>query len=283
MNLVRSLGRKNFSALSQRGLCCNEFLSKIDNNSHIRQTSNGVNYPLYNLKNEKIGNVRLSDDIFNVKKNPDLLHQIMVSQMSNARRVIAHTKGRGEVSGGGIKPWRQKGTGRARHGSIRSPIWVGGGITFGPTKERNFSRKIPQKMNRQALRIALSAKAEEGNLKILDILKLEDRKTRKMVELLFGLFGDNIEKIRKSSNFILILLSGSGSSKNIAQASRNIPYIKTIRAANLNLLDAVSYRHILFDKESLDIIKNNLEKLRSKDASATKQIGLSAGEKNNAV
>src|SRR3990167_2399768 len=98
-----------------------------------------MNYPLYNLKNENIGNVRLSDDIFKVEKNPDLLHQVIVSQAANARRVIAHTKGRGEVRGGGVKPWRQKGTGRARHGSIRSPIWIGGGITFGPTKERILS------------------------------------------------------------------------------------------------------------------------------------------------
>lgn len=223
-----------------------------------------MNYPLYNLKNEKIGNVRLSDDIFKVEKNPDLLHQVMVSQASNARRVIAHTKGRGEVRGGGIKPWRQKGTGRARHGSIRSPIWIGGGITFGPTKERNFSRKIPQKMNRQAIRIALSMKAGEKVLKIVDMLKLENYKTQKMVGLLFNLFKGNIEKIRKNSNFILILLGKSDFSKNIARASRNIPYVKTIRAANLNVLDAISYKHILFDKESLDIIKNNLEKIKKK-------------------
>ncbi|OWK27217.1 MAG: 50S ribosomal protein L4 [Parcubacteria group bacterium GW2011_GWA2_38_13b] len=219
-----------------------------------------MNYPVYNLKNEKIGNIRLSDDIFKVKNNPDLLHQVMVSQMSNARRVLAHTKGRGEVRGGGIKPWRQKGTGRARHGSIRSPIWIGGGITFGPTKERNFSRKIPQKMNKQALRIALSMKAEEKNLKILDILKLENYKTQKMVGLLFELFKGNIEKIRKNSSFVLILLGKNDYSKNIARASRNIPYVKTIRNANLNVLDVMSYKQILLDKESLDVIKNNLEK-----------------------
>ena len=243
-----------------------------------------MNYPLYNLKNEKIGNVRLSDDIFKVEKNPDLLHQVIVSQASNARRVIAHTKGRGEVRGGGIKPWRQKGTGRARHGSIRSPIWIGGGITFGPTKERNFSRKIPQKMNKQAVRIALSIKAGEKTLKILDMLKLENYKTQKMSGLLFDLFKGNIEKIRKNSNFILILLSGGNFSKNIARASGNIPYVKTIRTANLNVLDIMSYKHILLDKESLDIIKNNLEKVPAQGL-PVRQAGWSAsgGKKNKTV
>ena len=117
-------------------------------------------------------------------------------------------------------------------------------------------------MNRQALRIALSMKAGEKTLKILDMLKLENYKTQKMAGLLFELFKGNIEKIRKNSNFVLILLGKGDFSKNIARASRNIPYAKTIRAANLNVLDAMSYKHILLDKESLDAIKNNLEKIK---------------------
>ena len=96
---------------------------------------------LYNQNAEVIGEAELPDRIFGVKMNPDLVHQVLVAQMANSRQVIAHTKGRGEVRGGGKKPWRQKGTGRARHASIRSPIWKGGGVAFGPTKERNFEKK----------------------------------------------------------------------------------------------------------------------------------------------
>ena len=115
-----------------------------------------MKYPLYNLKGEKIGTTVLPKEIFEVKINPDLIHQIAVSQSANRRRVIAHTKDRSDVSGGGRKPWRQKGTGRARHGSIRSPIWRGGGITFGPTKERVFSQKAPKRMKRKALFMVLT-------------------------------------------------------------------------------------------------------------------------------
>ncbi len=101
---------------------------------------------IYNQQNQKIGEADLLNKIFNIKWNPDLVHQVLTVQLANRRQVLAHTKGRGEVRGGGRKPWRQKGTGRARHGSIRSPIWKGGGITFGPTKERVFARKINKKM-----------------------------------------------------------------------------------------------------------------------------------------
>lgn len=217
-----------------------------------------MNYPLYNLKNEKIGNVKLPDEVFKVGENPDLLHQVITSQTANARRVIAHTKDRSEVRGGGVKPWRQKGTGRARHGSIRSPIWIGGGVTFGPTKERNFSRRIPQKMNQKALKVALSMKAQETALKIVDKLELANPKTREMADLLFRLFKGNIEKIRKTSSFVLVLTSNAELSKNVALANRNILYSKTMRAKNLNVLDAVGYRYILLDKTGLEVIKERL-------------------------
>lgn len=200
----------------------------------------------------------MPDEIFKIDENQDLLHQVITSQTANARRVIAHTKDRSEVRGGGVKPWKQKGTGRARHGSIRSPIWVGGGVTFGPTKERNFSRRIPRKMNQRALKVALSMKAQETALKIVDKLELANPKTREMVDLLSRLFKGNIEKIRKTSSFVLVLTSNAELSKNVALANGNILYSKTMRAKNLNVLDAVGYRYILLDKTGLEIIKERL-------------------------
>ena len=125
---------------------------------------------LYNQKGEKVGKTDLPDEIFNVEINSDLLHQVIVSQMANKRQSSAHTKDRGDVSGGGKKPWRQKGTGRARHGSRRSPIWVGGGVTFGPKSEKNYKKTIPQKMKRKALFMALSSKVNDDELILLMIL-----------------------------------------------------------------------------------------------------------------
>jgi len=139
---------------------------------------------VYDQQGKEIGTTLLPKEIFDVKLNPDLVHQVATSQMANRRQVIAHTKDRGEVRGGGKKPWRQKGTGRARHGSIRSPLWKGGGVTFGPTKERNFKKIIPKKMKRKALFMVLSAKAKENLLIILDTLKLPLPKTKVISQIL---------------------------------------------------------------------------------------------------
>ncbi len=139
---------------------------------------------VYNQKGEKTGETLLPKEIFGVKLNRDLMHQVVVSQMANRRQVIAHTKGRGEVSGGGKKPWAQKGTGRARHGSIRSPLWKGGGTTFGPTKEANFKKKIPIQMKRRALFMALSEKFRNNLLVVMDALKIEKLKTKLVAEIL---------------------------------------------------------------------------------------------------
>src|SRR3989338_11110629 len=139
-----------------------------------------MEYPLYNQKAENIGKVDLPDKIFNLAMNNDLVHQVVTSQASNKRQVIAHAKGRGEVRGGGKKPWKQKGTGRARHASIRSPIWRSGGVTGGPTKERNFKKDINKKMMQKALKVALSSKARDGQLFILDALTIEKPKTKEM-------------------------------------------------------------------------------------------------------
>ena len=141
-----------------------------------------------NQKGKEVGETELPKEIFEVPMNPDLVHQVVLVQAANRRRKIAKTKDRSEVRGGGKKPWRQKGTGRARHGSIRSPIWRGGGVTFGPTGREVFKKRIPKKMRRKALFMVLSAKAKENLICVLDNLKIEKPKTKFMVEILEKLF-----------------------------------------------------------------------------------------------
>ncbi|MBI3638443.1 50S ribosomal protein L4, partial [Candidatus Wolfebacteria bacterium] len=133
---------------------------------------------VFDKQNNKVGTIDLPDGIFAVKWNPNLVHQALMAQLSNSRQNLAHAKGRGEVRGGGKKPWKQKGTGRARHGSIRSPLWRGGGATFGPTKEENFKRKINKKMRRLAVLSVLSRKFKENELKVVDNFETGDLKTK---------------------------------------------------------------------------------------------------------
>jgi len=127
----------------------------------------------YNQKGEKTEQIELPKEIFGKEFKPDLIHQVVVSMQSSQRQGTAHAKNRSEVRGGGKKPWRQKGTGRARHGSTRSPIWIGGGVTFGPTKDRNYKKSIPKKMRRAALLSTLSAKAKDKEIAIIDEIKIK--------------------------------------------------------------------------------------------------------------
>ncbi len=195
---------------------------------------------IYNQKGEEISKTDLPEDIFGLELNSDLVHQAVVAQAANARKVIAHTKDRSEVRGGGRKPWRQKGTGRARHGSSRSPIWRGGGITFGPTKERNFSKKINKKMKRKALFMSLSSKLRDKELILIDSFKLNEVKTKEMSQVLNNL-SKKIEKDLKKG----VLIISPKSDQNIIRASKNIPKTKISRADSLNVLDVLSYKHLL--------------------------------------
>lgn len=202
---------------------------------------------VYNIKGEEAGKINLPDDIFNVEISNDLIYQAVLIQRTNSRTNLAHTKNRGEVRGGGKKPWRQKGTGRARHGSIRSPIWVGGGITFGPRKERKFSKKINKKAKRKALFMVLSSKVKDKELVVLDKLELKEPKTKLMVNLINKIF----QKEKEPSVLVAI-----NKNKNIIIANKNIPYTKTISADSLNVLDLLSFKYLLLDKESIKLIKN---------------------------
>jgi len=208
----------------------------------------------YNQKGQELEQQKLPDDIFGIKINPDLIHQVAVAQMANRRKTIAHTKDRSAVRGGGRKPWRQKGTGRARHGSIRSPIWRGGGVTFGPTKERVFKKKINKKMKRKALLMVLSGKAKSNLLVILDSLKIEKPKTKSMAEIMKQLPCD-----KKSTLLVLPAMD-----KNIITAARNLPNTETIQARDLNVLDLLQFKYLVMPQGAINVIKETF--LRKSEA-----------------
>ena len=205
---------------------------------------------LCNQKNEKIGTVDLPDDIFNVKWNPDLVHQVLTVQLANRRKILADTKDRSEVRGGGRKPWRQKGTGRARHGSIRSPLWKGGGVTFGPLKERNFSRKINKKMKELAILGVISKKLADQEIKIIDTLNLENHKTKNLAELV-----KKFISLKES-----VLLIPAKENKNIYSAGRNLVKVGVINPESLNVYDLLKYQKILLDKEAIEVIVKHYQK-----------------------
>ncbi len=204
---------------------------------------------IYNQQGEKTGTTLLPKEIFDVKMNSDLVHQVVVSQGANRRQVIAHTKTRAEVRGGGRKPWRQKGTGRARHGSTRSPIWRGGGITFGPTKDRVFKKSIPKKMQRKALMMVLSSKVKDNSLLILNEIILKAAKTKLMVEI--------IKKLQAKDSCLIALPQIE---KDIIRATDNLSKIQTIEARNLNCLDLLSFKYLIMPKDSIRVIKETFIK-----------------------
>ena len=212
---------------------------------------------VYNQKAEEVGNVNLPEVIFGLKWNADLVHQVVVGQQANLRPKVAHAKTRGEVSGGGKKPWRQKGTGRARHGSTRSPIWKGGGVTHGPNKFENYKKKINKKMARKALFVVLSAKLRDGEIIVLDKLDFSAPKT-KIVSTVFKKFAEvgEFKKITKGNGALVAL---GGEDKNARLSLRNLPYAGLIEARNLPALDALQYKYILFSKNTIESFRPSVE------------------------
>ena len=206
--------------------------------------------PVYTKNGEIVNEIELPKEIFGLKINPNFLHQVIVSQMSNRRQGTAHTKTRAEVSGGGRKPWPQKGLGRARHGSIRSPIWKGGGVAHGPRKEKNYKKIIPKKMKRKALFMVLSSKAKDNELILLDNLEIKEGKTKEIAKIL-----ENLKIKGKKVLFALPSLD-----KKIILAVKNIPKASTIQAKDLNALDVLNAKYLLMPLNSLDIIKKTFLK-----------------------
>jgi large subunit ribosomal protein L4 len=216
----------------------------------------------YTQNGKESGKAELPSEIFDIKMNSDLVHQIVLAQMSNQRQVIAHTKDKSEVRGGGRKPWKQKGTGRARHGSIRSPIWKGGGVTFGPTKDRNFKKKINKKMRRKALFMVLSSKVKDKEMIILDKLKIEKPKTKEMVMIVqdtrYKIQDTKTDLKKRKKESILVALSKKD--VDITRAAKNIQKVKTVQAKDLNVLDLLNYKYLMMPKEGIDVIKETFIK-----------------------
>jgi large subunit ribosomal protein L4 len=202
--------------------------------------------PVYNVEGEQVSERELRDDIFAVPINEALMHQALVRQLANARLGTHKTKTRGEIQGGGRKPWRQKGTGRARQGSIRSPQWRGGGTVFGPSP-RDYRQKMPRKMRRQALRSALSVKASESQVVLVDTLAMAEPKTKQMLGTLKNL------GIGTSA---LILLPQRD--EEILRSVRNLPEIRTLVAQYLNVRDLLKFEYILVPLDSLEVIERIL-------------------------
>lgn len=200
---------------------------------------------VYNQENKKIGTIELPAKIFGVRWNADLVHQAATALEGNRRQPLAHTKTRGEVRGGGRKPWRQKGTGRARHGSTRSPLWIGGGVTFGPRKEKVFAKKINKKMKQLALFSVLSKKAAAGQIKVIDNLNIKEPKTKIAAAMLRNFFG------KKLPTVVFVL---SGDNRNFSAAARNIPGVFSVKPAALDIYSLLTHRYVFFEKKAIDEI-----------------------------
>jgi large subunit ribosomal protein L4 len=200
---------------------------------------------VFNMEGKKVSTVDLPAAIFEAPVNVDLMHQAYVRQMANARLGTHSTKTRSEVSGGGRKPWKQKGTGRARQGSTRSAQWVGGGKIHTP-KPRDYSQSMPRKMRRAALRSALSVKAAEQGIVILDVLALPEVKTRLMAQALDRLVGD--------ASALIVIPEKSGEYDKVVLSTNNLPDAKTIMANYLNVRDLLGYDRLVLPLPVLDVL-----------------------------
>lgn len=215
---------------------------------------------VYNSKGKETGKYSLPAEIFGLSWNADLVHQVIQSMQSSIRKTVAHTKTRGEVRGGGKKPWQQKGTGRARHGSTRSPIWVGGGVTHGPRNDKNFDRKVNAKMKAKALYTILSRKMKEGEVIFMDSLALTQPKTKEAKEIL-GSLGkvENFKRLTtKKTNAILVAMDKKDDA--VEKGFRNFGNVKVDEARNLNPLELSTYKYVMFvnPSESVKAISGKL-------------------------
>ncbi|MGE5473521.1 MAG: 50S ribosomal protein L4 [Ignavibacteriales bacterium] len=194
---------------------------------------------LYNSQGEQIGSFQLSDSVFGAEVNEAVLHEVVVNQLANRRQGTQSTKTRGEVRGGGIKPWRQKGTGRARQGSIRAPQWIKGGIALGP-KPRSFKYSVPKKVKRIAMKSALSAKVIDNNVLVVEEFKFDQIKTKRMAEIL--------KKMDVNTKALIVLPEKS---IEIQKSARNIVGVKTLLVNTLNVYDILKYDKFIVTKDAV--------------------------------
>ncbi len=199
--------------------------------------------PLFNQAGEEISQIELRDDIFGIEPNKAVMHQALVRQNANARQGTHATKTRGFVRGGGKKPWKQKGTGRARQGSTRAPHWKGGGVVFGP-HPRSYEQKMPKKMRHLALKSALAAKAQEHQIVVVEDIQLDDAKTANMRRILLSL---------KALPTALVLLPDANEA--LSRAAHNLENVKTLRTNYLNVRDLLGYEKLVLSKAALSAVE----------------------------
>lgn len=202
---------------------------------------------IYNQKGEVAGEIALPADVFSAKWRSDLVHQVVESMRSNKRAGTADTKGRGEVRGGGKKPWKQKGTGRARHGSTRSPIWVGGGVTHGPLAEKNYKRKTSKKMRAQALFSVLSKKLKEKEILFVDSLAMSNIKTKDAETVMKNLSKVSGFKPLASSKKPKVLMALFDRSQTAEKSFRNLPQLDIVFLKNLNPLEILDHKYLVIE------------------------------------
>ena len=217
---------------------------------------------IYNQKGKSVGKLSLPESIFGLPWNGDLVHQVVTAMQANARTPVAHTKDRSEVRGGGRKPWKQKGTGRARHGSSRSPIWVGGGVAHGPRNEKSYEQKINKKMKAKALYTVLSEKLRKGQIIFLEELNLKTIKTKDAVAVIKDLSSlKGFEKMvggKKPNIYVSVPAKGDVLKKSFA----NIKTVEVDEVRNMNPVDLLAYRYIIISQptESIAFLGGKIEK-----------------------
>ncbi|MCF6463450.1 50S ribosomal protein L4 [Clostridium sp. Cult1] len=194
---------------------------------------------VYNILGEQVGEIELNEDVFGVEVNQHVLYEVVKNQLANRRQGTQSVKTRAEVRGGGRKPWRQKGTGRARQGSIRAPHWVGGGVSFAP-KPRDYSYKVPKKVKRLAMKSALSSKVLNNEIIVLEDLNLEEPKTKEMVKIL--------ENVKASKKALIVL---DEKNVNVIKSARNIPNVETIFVNTLNVYDILKFDSFIITKDAV--------------------------------
>lgn len=208
---------------------------------------------VYNLAGKEVEEMSVSDVVFGAPKNDDLVHQIVVAMDANKRQVLADTKTRGERAGSGIKPWKQKGTGRARVGSRRTPLWKKGGVVFGPTNDRNYKQKINKKMNQKAIATVLSGKLKDKELFVVDALNFSEKKTKEA-----ALVMSNLKITGKT------LWAFSDAEKELRMVSKNLAKVENILTGQLNVLDMLKNKNLVMSKESVKYLEEKYNQVESK-------------------
>jgi large subunit ribosomal protein L4 len=208
---------------------------------------------VYNLSGKEIEEIQISDSVFGLPKNDDLVHQIVVAMDANKRQVLADTKTRGERAGSGIKPWKQKGTGRARVGSRRTPLWKKGGVVFGPNNDRNYKQKINKKMNQRAIATVLSGKLKDQEIFVIDKLNFSEKKTKQVAGIL--------ENFKIKGKTLMVF---SSEEKEFRLASRNLAKVENILTPQLNVLEMLRNRNLFMSKESVMYLEEKYKQLELK-------------------